>query len=181
MRCKATQTTKKPAPAHADLYQFLMIMRIIINMVEVLQAYSRRGRHYETRFDKILETTKKSVTARKPRKHAAKSSAKIVHRLTSADQADIAARYQQGCSSRQLAETYAISKTSVVILLREAGVPIRRQGLGNCQANNIIKYYAAGASLSAIGKVYGVSADTVRKLLLKQGITLRNPWDHPQA
>lgn len=149
--------------------------------MEVLRGYASRGRHYETRFDKILETTKKSVTARKVRKPRVKSSAKIVHRLTATDQVDIAARYQQGWSSRRMAEAYKVSKTSIVILLREAGVPIRRQGLSDYKADDIAKHYAAGASLSAIGKVYGVSADTVRKLLLKQGVTLRNPWDHPQS
>ncbi|QHK19831.1 hypothetical protein GU243_08890 [Pseudarthrobacter psychrotolerans] len=147
--------------------------------MEVLQAYSSRGRHYATRFDKLLEATNKSTTVRKPRKPQAKSSAKIVHRLTAIDQADIAARYQQGWSSRQLAEVYSVSKTSIVALLREAGVPIRRQGLSDSYVQEITKHYAAGASLAAIGNAYGVSADTVRKLLLKHGITLRNPWDHP--
>ncbi|WP_196810959.1 hypothetical protein [Arthrobacter sp. 35W] len=149
--------------------------------MEVLQAYSSRGRHYESRLDKILAATIKSVAVRKPRQPRAKSSAKIVHRLTVDDQVNIAARYQQGCSSRQLAEAYKVSKTSIVILLRESGIPIRRQGLSDFKADDIAKHYAAGASLAAIGNVYGVSADTVRKLLLRQGITLRNPWDHPQA
>lgn len=155
--------------------------RQVGTLVEVLQGYASRGRHYETRFDKILETTKKLATVRKARKYTAKSSAKIVHRLTAADQADIAARYQQGWSSRQLAEFYGVSKTSIVILLREADVAIRRQGLSDSQSGDIVKHYATGASLSAIGESYGVSADTVRKLLIKQGITLRNPWDHPKT
>jgi uncharacterized protein (DUF433 family) len=149
-------------------------------LVEVLQAYSSRVRHYETRFDKILEATNKLTTARKPRKPKAKSSAKIVHRLTAVDQTDITARYQQGWSSRRLAEVYGVSKTSIVVLLREAGVPIRCQGLGDCQADDIIERYANGASFAAISDEYGVSADTVRKLLLKQEIKLRSPWDRPR-
>ncbi|QHK19834.1 hypothetical protein GU243_08905 [Pseudarthrobacter psychrotolerans] len=88
-------------------------------------------------------------------------------------------RYQQGWSSRRLAEVYGVSKTSIVILLREADIPIRRQGLGDFQVEGVIEHYAAGASLAAIGKAHQVSADTVRKLLLAQGIKLRNPWDHP--
>lgn len=150
-------------------------------LVEVLQAYSSRGRHYETRFDKVLEATNNSASVRKPRKPKGKSSAKIVHRLTAIDQADIAARYQQGWSSRRLAEAYGISKTSIVILLREADIPIRRQSLADSHTDDIIERYAAGASLAAIGDEHGVSADTIRKLLLKQGITLRRPWDHPTA
>lgn len=141
--------------------------------------YSSKGRHYETRFDKILETTNRSAAARKPQKPKAKSSAKIVHRLTAVDQADITARYQQGWSSRRLAEVYGVSKTNIVILLREAGTPIRNQCLGDCRADGIIERYATGASLAAIGNEYGVAADTVRKLLLKPEIKLRNPWDHP--
>ncbi|NYE95151.1 hypothetical protein FHU41_001372 [Psychromicrobium silvestre] len=163
-----------PAPASTDVR-----CSSTSEIVEVLPAYSNRGRHYETRFDKILATTTNLAAPRRSRKLTAKYSAKIVHRLTAADQSDIAARYQQGRSSRQLAETYGISKTSIIIVLREAGVPIRRQGLGDFQTGDITERYRAGASLAAIGKVHGVSADTVRKLLLKQRITLRNPWDHP--
>jgi hypothetical protein len=99
-------------------------VRLII-FVEVLQEYSSGGRHYETRFDKILETTNSSTAVRKPLKPKAKSSAKIVHRPTAIDQADIAARYQQGWSARPLAEAYDASKTNIIIVLREAGIPIR--------------------------------------------------------
>ncbi|MHA7268395.1 hypothetical protein [Arthrobacter sp. HLT1-20] len=148
--------------------------------MEVLQGYASRGHHYESRFDKILVSTTKSVAARKSRNSNQKSSAKIVHRLTAIDQATIAARYQQGWSSRRLADVYGISKTSIVIMLRESDIPIRRQGLRDSQADDIAMHYAAGASLAAIGKAHDVSADTVRKLLLKQGITLRNPWDRPR-
>jgi|GEM_PF-1177369 len=152
----------------------------MVHLVEVLQAYSSRGRHYEISFDKILETTNKSEAVRELRKPKAKSSAKIVHRLTAIEQADIAARYQQGWSFRRLAEAYGVSKTSIVILLREVDIPIRRQGLGGCQTDDIIERYANGALLAAIGDEYGASADTVRKLLLKQEVTLRKSWGYPQ-
>lgn len=117
--------------------------------------------------------------SKKPRKRAAKSSAKVVYRLTTADQADIAARYSQGALSRQLAESYGVSKTSIVNLLREAGVPVRYQSLDDSQVQEVIQRYAAGASLVAVGKAYGVSAETVRNLFKKHGVTLRNPWDRP--
>lgn len=148
--------------------------------MEVLQAYSSRGRHYESRFDTILKTAVKPTASRKSREHAAKSSAKVVHRLTATDQADITVRYQQGWSSRRLAETYGLSKTSVVALLREKGIPIRYQGLDDSQIQEIIQHYAAGASLAATGKAYSVSAETIRNLLKKQGVAPRNPWDHPR-
>jgi len=149
-------------------------------MVEVLQVYSSRGRHYETRFNKILETTNKSAAARKPRKLKAKSSAKIVHRLTATEQSDIVARYEQGWSSRRLAETYGASKTSIVILLREAGVPIRNQGLTPAQVREVVALCETGRSLAVVGRVYDVSADT-GKLLLKQGNALRRPWERPTS
>lgn len=147
--------------------------------MEVLQAYSNRGRHYETRFDKILKATIDTVVSKKSRKLATKSSVKIAYRLTAADQADITARYQQGWSSRRLAETYGVSKASIVNLLREADIPIRYQSLDDSQIKEVIQQYAAGVSLTAVGKVYGVSAETVRNLLKKHSVALRNPWDRP--
>lgn len=136
-------------------------------LVEVLQAYSSRGRHYETRFDKILETTNRPATARKPRRPKAKSSAKIVHRLTAIEQVDIAARYQQGWSSRRLAQVYGVSKTSIVILLREAGIPIRNQGLTADQVREANELHQAGYSLAHIGGRFAVSAEHVRQRLGK--------------
>lgn len=147
--------------------------------MEVLQAYSSRGRHYENRFNTILKTTANPTTRKKPRQHAGKSSAKIVHRLTAADQADIAARYSQGASSRRLAESYSVSKTSIVNILREAGVPIRYQSLDDSQVQELIQCYVAGASLAVVGKIYDVSAETVRNLLKRHNIALRKPWDRP--
>jgi len=94
-------------------------------LVEVLQGYSNRGRHYETRFDKILSAKEKTSPPRKPRQCRARSSAKLIHRVTTKRIAEMTDRYQQGWSSRRLAETYTLSKTSVVQLLRETGVPIR--------------------------------------------------------
>jgi DNA-directed RNA polymerase specialized sigma24 family protein len=147
--------------------------------VEVLQAYSSRGRHYESCLDKILVAKEKTHPSRQMHQLKAKSSAKLIHRLTSKQIAEMTARYRQGWSSRRLAKVYGVSKTSVVILLRDAGIPIRRQGLGDCQADDVIQRYAAGASLAVIGKAHGVSADTIRKLLIRQGTTLRRPWDRP--
>ena len=147
--------------------------------MELLQAYSNRGRHYEGRFDKVLAVKHNERPPRKPHRHREKSSAKLVHRLAADQVTEMTGRYRQGWSSRRLAATYAISKTSVVQLLREVGVPIRRQGLAESHAKEIVDRYAAGASLAAIGTAYAVSADTVRKLLIRQGVALRRPWEHP--
>lgn len=155
---------------------------MILNMMEVLQAYSNRGRHYGGRLEKILTVANDPAASSSPRSRAQKSSAKIIHRLTKADKAEITARYSQGASSRQLAETYSVSKTSIVALLREKGISIRYQGINDSQIQEIIQHYAAGASLAATGDTYGVSAETVRNLLMKHGFTLRNPWDRlPQS
>jgi hypothetical protein len=136
-------------------------------MVEVLQAYSSKGRHYETRFDKILETTNRSAAVRKPLKLKAKSSAKIVHRLSAIEQADIAARYQQGWSSRRLAKAYGISKTSIIQLLREANISIRNQGLSSDQVGEARRLHGSGCSLVRIGERFNVSAEHVRQKLME--------------
>lgn len=149
-------------------------------IVEVLQVYSSRGRHYETRFDKILAARDRSVTSRMPHKPRERSSAKITYRLTTEDRQAIAARYRTGVSSRVLAEEFVVSKTSVILVLREAGAPIRNQGLSSTGTGEAIRLYEAGHSLAAIGKQMDVSADTIRKALIDQGVRLRSPWDRPR-
>lgn len=143
--------------------------------MEVLHSYSNKARHYLYHLDQIVEAAQSLPKARKPRKRAAKSSAKLVHRLSTHQVTTMTDRYKQGWSSQRIAETYNISKTSVVQLLREAGVPIRRQGLTAEQATEAARLYKVGQSLARIGERFVVSPGCVRQSLLEQGVKIRSP------
>jgi predicted DNA-binding protein YlxM (UPF0122 family) len=120
-----------------------------------------------------VEAAKTAPKTPKRRKRSAKSSAKLIHRISSHQIAAMTVHYKQGWSSQKLATTYDISKTSVVQLLREAGVPIRRQGLTAEQAREAARLYQDGQSLARIGERFVVSSGCVRQSLIEQGVKMR--------
>jgi hypothetical protein len=97
--------------------------------VEVLQAYSSKGRHYESRLDKILVAKEKTHPPQKPRRCKAKSSAKLIHRLTSDQVNDMTDRYQQGWSSRRPAKVYGVSKTASIFCFEKQASPFAAKAL----------------------------------------------------
>lgn len=149
-------------------------------MVEVLHAYSNKARHYLYHLDQIVEAAKTTPKTQKRRKRPVKSSAKLIYRISRHQIAAMTAHYKQGWSSQRLAKTYGVSKTSVVQLLRDAGVPIRRQGLTAEQAKEAARLYRAGQSLARLGERFVVSPGCVRQSLVKQGVRIRQSWSRPK-
>jgi hypothetical protein len=84
------------------------------------------------------------------------------------------ARYEAGESSIALGRTFGIGKNSVIRLLRDAGVPIRNQGLSDDQITEPVRLYESGLSLAKIGIQLGVDHGTVRRQLLKHGVKMRD-------
>lgn len=93
--------------------------------------------------------------------------------LNPRDLTDIVARYQAGDTTQQIGTHYGISKTRVARVLREQGVPIRRQGLSDEQVRDAARLYAQAASIAQIGTRFDVSHTTVAAALRRQGIKLR--------
>lgn len=141
--------------------------------MEVLQGYSNKARHYLYHLDQIVEAAKTAPKTQKRHKPTAKSSAKLIHRISTHQIAAMTDHYKQGWSSQRIATTYGVSKTSVVQLLRDAGVPIRRQGLTAEQATEAARLYRAGQSLARIGERFVVSPGCVRQNLVERGVTIR--------
>lgn len=99
---------------------------------------------------------------------------KLAQRLDTASKATIIARYRSGESSTSLAAVFGVSKNSVIKLLRDAGVPIRRQGLTNEQIDDAARLYEAGQSLAKIGRQLGVDHGTVWRQLKNCGVRMRD-------
>ncbi len=95
-------------------------------MVEVVARYSKlfAGQRDLSRALKVLDapTTNLDKPAGQPRVH------KLDRRLYPELIAALVADYPAGMSSVKLMETYGLGKGSVLKLLREAGVTIRRPG-----------------------------------------------------
>ncbi|WP_308204775.1 helix-turn-helix domain-containing protein [Gordonia sputi] len=66
-----------------------------------------------------------------------------------------------------------MSKTRVATILREQGVPLRRQGLTDEQVSEAMQLYETGKSLATLGAHFGVSHATIANVLKKHGVRLR--------
>jgi hypothetical protein len=93
--------------------------------------------------------------------------------LTTANVADIVARYESGETTQQVGRRYSISKTRIATVLREQGISIRRQGLTTEQAVEAATLYAAGHSLAWLGLRYDVSHITIATALRRRSVQLR--------
>jgi len=83
------------------------------------------------------------------------------------------ARYQSGCTMRELAAEFGIDRRTVSTYLRRAGVAVRRGGLDQEQTIEAARLYQAGWSSGRLAGRFGVSADNVLKALRAAGVAIR--------
>lgn len=82
--------------------------------------------------------------------------------------------YQAGVPSTQLATRYGISKGAVLRLLREQGIPIRRQAMTEADIDQAAQLYRAGNSLAAVGAKLGYDHGTVWQALKRAEVAMRD-------
>jgi len=68
-----------------------------------------------------------------------------------------------------------LRRMTVSDLLRNAGVETNRFAVPPATVNQIIRMYADGASYITIGKRIGRAKSTVREVLVRNGVRLRDP------
>lgn len=98
--------------------------------------------------------------------------------LTPAQVDALVASYRSGASTTELSETFRIHRRTVVIHLKRQGVPLRHGGLAAKHVAIAARLYKSGWSLAQIAAKYGTTANSVRTVLLAQGVAMRKPWQH---
>jgi len=94
----------------------------------------------------------------------------------------LAAAYLEGATSPELSRRFGLARSTVLGLLEEAGVELRRYpGLRQEDVAAAAALYAGGWSLKRIGKHYEVSGSTVRLRLLDAGVQLRDCRRRPKG
>ena len=94
-------------------------------------------------------------------------------RLTPAQKDEVITLYQQGVPVREICQRYGISRQQVSDLRNARGIPRRPCGLSDEQKHQAEQHYLAGRSCAAIGRQFGVHAETVRRYLRTTGVALR--------
>lgn len=102
-----------------------------------------------------------------PRRH------KLDQRLNAEQLAEMVAAYEAGSHSAELSRSFGVGKTSVIKILREAGVKIRRQGLTPEQAAQAEQLYRSGLSMGRVADELGTRASTICFVLRQRAVPTR--------
>ena len=77
----------------------------------------------------------------------------------------IAAQYQSGISTYELAKCWGINRQTVTSAIARAGIPIRKVNLTDSRLREAYELNSQGWSLNRLGKKYGMDPKTMKKLL----------------
>jgi len=94
-------------------------------------------------------------------------------RLTPAQKDEVITLYQQGVPVREICQRYGISKQQLSDLRKARSIPRRPRGLSDEQKRQAERRYLAGGPCPALGRQFGVHAETVRRYLRTTGVALR--------
>ena len=102
---------------------------------------------------------------------------RLQQRLDDGTRAQLVRNYQDGIPTTELTKIYRLSKASVLALLRDAGISMRRQGLDQEQTAEAIRLYHLGLSLVRVGEQVGFGPTSVANALRAAGLRLRDRHD----
>lgn len=85
----------------------------------------------------------------------------------------MAIEYEAGATTPSLCETYGLSKTGILCILRDEGVKLRRRPLTSDQVQVARSLYENGHPIAAIATRLDTSYNNVRQRLIKEGVKLR--------
>lgn len=149
-------------------------------MVEVLRRYSR-----QSDIGKMCRNLRKLVDTELPERVEPAIAAARVHRvelrLAPEELAQLVLDYEAGWSSTELQARYRLGKGSVLRLLREAGVEMRRRPLAAEQMRAITKLYESGLTIREVAAELGLPKTTVQDELAQSGVTMRPAARRPRG
>jgi hypothetical protein len=104
---------------------------------------------------------------------------KLDQRLNASVPPQVVADYEAGMPTTQLTVKYGLTKASVLRLLHEAGVELRRQPFSEQELDEAVRLYASGLSTAAISAQLGAHPSKVWRALKARGVALRPPRNRP--
>jgi DNA invertase Pin-like site-specific DNA recombinase len=95
-------------------------------------------------------------------------------RLTEAQVAEMATKYQAGATVYELAAEFGCHRTTVAERLKKAGIVMRGQTPTPEAIDSMVRLYTNGLSFLEVGKQLGSCANTVRNCLNGRGTPVRD-------
>lgn len=93
--------------------------------------------------------------------------------LTDAEVDELVAAYEAGATLRGLAKQFHIHRLTAAAHLTRRGVPVRRAGLDSVQTKEAARLCQDGWTLVQLGRRFEVDAQTVRRTIARQGVSIR--------
>lgn len=87
----------------------------------------------------------------------------------------MATRYEAGETTTALAADYGVAKSTIIGILRQKRVVVRRQPLTPEQVSEAARLYESGLSLSQVAAQLSVNQETMRVAIISAGVTIRPP------
>lgn len=122
-----------------------------------------------TQIREILRTTGDFVRSLEPRVK------RSWNRLSNEVRATVAERYAAGETTTALAQEYGVAKSTIIGILRDRNVVMRRQPLTAEQVREAARLYESGLSLSQVAQQLKVNQETMRAAIIGAGVELRPP------
>lgn len=96
--------------------------------------------------------------------------------MSPAAQAEIVRKYSEGAAtSTALAEEFKVAKSTILRILRENSVVVRRQPLSGKQVTEAKRLYKSGLSLSEVAEQMSINQETMRVAIINAGVELGPP------
>lgn len=93
----------------------------------------------------------------------------------------IIADYLSGKTGQEMSIDYKCSKTTIIKLLKEQGVDVRKdKARAKLDDDMVIDMYRQMKTAQQIAKHFGVSKQVILQCLKKHGVKLRTRWDYPK-
>lgn len=90
--------------------------------------------------------------------------------------------YQSGKASYELGTEFNCSKTTIVKLLKQQGITLRKSGRARAKVDDkkVIRMYKEMHTIKEISKNLNVDTQVISRCLKENGVKLRNRWDYPE-
>ena len=157
---------------HLDLH-LKVICSSNTSLVEPLHHYSNNSALLPpplVELKKLADLVSNPTSLATPVEQVSRS---LRRRLEPALVKQIATEYEAGATTPSLCDTYGLSKTGILRLLRDEGVVLRRRPLTSDQVALAKKMYEHGHPIAAIATRLDTSYNNVRQRLIKDGVQLR--------
>ena len=144
--------------------------RLTRSFVVALVYSHSKNKHLLARLEPLAQLRPAELLERRDEERVVRS---LHFRLTHQQRAALVTDYESGLATTELTTRYGLAKGTVLRLLEEAGVAMRRQGLSENLAENARLLYESGLSVAAVGERLGEAPTSVARALRRIGVTLR--------